>query len=98
MCDKSLLAVTSVKQKQKQKCKQPFLCPLQLEFLTCPIPCVSCRSKGSTLAKRPSKKGEDPWNVEMPLGTEELDRTRKILQWMMEGEKEAGRYKKSPYG
>lgn len=56
------------------------------------------RSKGSTLAKRPSKKGEDPWNVETPLGTEELDRTRKILQWMMEGEKEAGRYKKSPYG
>ncbi|KAG5280146.1 hypothetical protein AALO_G00085490 [Alosa alosa] len=55
-------------------------------------------SKGSTLAKRPSKKAEDSWNTDTPLGSEELDRTRKILQWMMEGEKEAGRYKKSPYG
>lgn len=53
-------------------------------------------SKGNTLAKRPSKKVEDPRNLE--IGSEELDRTQKILQWMMEGEKEAGRYKKSPYG
>ncbi|XP_072532496.1 axin-1 isoform X2 [Salminus brasiliensis] len=57
-------------------------------------------SKGGTLSKRPFKKGEDMRNFEMrePMPTEDLDRNQKILQWMMEGEKEAGRYKKSPYG
>lgn len=56
-------------------------------------------SKGATLSKRPYKKGEDMRNFEMrETAPEELDRNQKILQWMMEGEKEAGRYKKSPYG
>uniref|UniRef100_A0A3B4C1L0 Axin-1 n=1 Tax=Pygocentrus nattereri TaxID=42514 RepID=A0A3B4C1L0_PYGNA len=56
--------------------------------------------KGGTLSKRTFKKGEDLRNHEMreTVPSEELDRNQKILQWMMEGEKEAGRYKKSPYG
>uniref|UniRef100_A0A8B9KH65 Axin-1 n=1 Tax=Astyanax mexicanus TaxID=7994 RepID=A0A8B9KH65_ASTMX len=57
-------------------------------------------SKGGTLSKRTFKKGEDMRNFEMrePMPPDDLDRNQKILQWMMEGEKEAGRYKKSPYG
>lgn len=60
---------------------------------------IGYSSKGATLSKRPYKKGEDMRNFEMrETAPEELDRNQKILQWMMEGEKEAGRYKKSPYG
>lgn len=56
-------------------------------------------SKGATMSKRPYKKVEEMRNFEMrETAPEELDRNQKILQWMMEGEKEAGRYKKSPYG
>ncbi|XP_060799078.1 axin-1 isoform X2 [Neoarius graeffei] len=56
-------------------------------------------SKGATVSKRPYKKVEELRNFEMrETVPEELDRNQKILQWMMEGEKEAGRYKKSPYG
>ncbi|XP_026068450.1 axin-1 isoform X3 [Carassius auratus] len=57
-------------------------------------------SKGSTLSKRPVRKGDDGRNFEMrePLPLDDIERNQKILQWMMEGEKEAGRYKKSPYG
>ncbi|XP_052406625.1 axin-1 isoform X4 [Carassius gibelio] len=56
--------------------------------------------KGSTLSKRPVRKGDDGRNFEMrePLPLDDIERNQKILQWMMEGEKEAGRYKKSPYG
>uniref|UniRef100_A0A671R9Z7 Axin-1 n=1 Tax=Sinocyclocheilus anshuiensis TaxID=1608454 RepID=A0A671R9Z7_9TELE len=57
-------------------------------------------SKGSTLSKRPVRKGDDGRNFEMrePLPLDDMERNQKILQWMMEGEKEAGRYKRSPYG
>ena len=57
---------------------------------------VTCFStKGSAaLCKRALKKAED-----VPLGPpEELERNHKILLWMMEGEKESGRHKRSPYG
>ncbi|XP_043091012.1 axin-1 isoform X2 [Puntigrus tetrazona] len=56
--------------------------------------------KGSTLSKRPVRKGDDGRNFEMrePLPPDDMERNQKILQWMMEGEKEAGRYKRSPYG
>lgn len=59
-----------------------------------------CSSKGSTMSKRPVRKGEDGRNFEMrePLPPDDMERNQKILQWMMEGEKEAGRYKRSPYG
>lgn len=50
-------------------------------------------SKSSTLSKRPFKKGE-----EMPVPPDDVERNQKILLWMMEGEKEAVRHKKSPYG
>lgn len=57
-------------------------------------------SKGSTLSKRTVRKGDDGRNYEMrdPFQPEDMERNQKILQWMMEGEKEAGRYKRSPYG
>ncbi|MGH0165395.1 UNVERIFIED_CONTAM: hypothetical protein FKN15_059727 [Acipenser sinensis] len=60
-------------------------------------------SKGSTLSKRASKKveplkTEDSRNFEMPAPPEDMERNQKILQWMMEGEKESGRHKKTPYG
>ncbi|KAG9333279.1 hypothetical protein JZ751_012865 [Albula glossodonta] len=60
-------------------------------------------SKGSTLSKRTLKKGdaakgEDGRAFEMSLPSEDLERNQKIIQWMMEGEKEAGRHKKAPYG
>ncbi|XP_030645918.1 axin-1 isoform X2 [Chanos chanos] len=65
-----------------------------------PMDPMNYGSKGSTLSKRPFKKGDDPRSFEMreAMPTEELERNQKILQWMMEGEKEAGRYKRSPYG
>ncbi|XP_065115012.1 axin-1 isoform X1 [Paramisgurnus dabryanus] len=57
-------------------------------------------SKGSTLSKRTVRKGDDGRNYELrdPFQPEDVERNQKILQWMMEGEKEAGRYKRSPYG
>ncbi|XP_065115219.1 axin-1 isoform X2 [Paramisgurnus dabryanus] len=56
--------------------------------------------KGSTLSKRTVRKGDDGRNYELrdPFQPEDVERNQKILQWMMEGEKEAGRYKRSPYG
>ncbi|XP_028842884.1 axin-1-like isoform X2 [Denticeps clupeoides] len=54
--------------------------------------------KGSTLSKRPLKKAEDPRNLEMPMPPEDLEKSQKILQWMMDGEKVAVRSKRSPYG
>ncbi|KAJ8374143.1 hypothetical protein SKAU_G00047230 [Synaphobranchus kaupii] len=36
------------------------------------------------------------WDLSVP--TEELERNQKIVQWMMAGEKEAGRHKRAPYG
>ncbi|XP_035261332.1 axin-1 isoform X2 [Anguilla rostrata] len=60
-------------------------------------------NKGSTLSKRTSKKaepgkGEEVRNFDMQGPPEDLERNQKIIQWMMEGEKEAGRHKKAPYG
>ncbi|XP_062868554.1 axin-1 [Trichomycterus rosablanca] len=57
-------------------------------------------SKGGTMSKRQSKKGEDMRNMEMreTVPPDDIDRNQKIMQWMMEGEKEVGRSKKSPYG
>ncbi|XP_051570912.1 axin-1 isoform X3 [Myxocyprinus asiaticus] len=56
-------------------------------------------SKGSTLSKRPIRK-DDARNHELrePLPVDDMERNQKILQWMMEGEKETGRSKRSPYG
>nr|XP_015215317.1 PREDICTED: axin-1 [Lepisosteus oculatus]XP_015215318.1 PREDICTED: axin-1 [Lepisosteus oculatus]XP_015215319.1 PREDICTED: axin-1 [Lepisosteus oculatus]XP_015215320.1 PREDICTED: axin-1 [Lepisosteus oculatus]XP_015215321.1 PREDICTED: axin-1 [Lepisosteus oculatus]XP_015215322.1 PREDICTED: axin-1 [Lepisosteus oculatus]XP_015215324.1 PREDICTED: axin-1 [Lepisosteus oculatus]XP_015215325.1 PREDICTED: axin-1 [Lepisosteus oculatus] len=68
-----------------------------------PMDALGHGSKGSTLSKRISKKGEsgkgdDGRNFEVQVPPEELERNQKIIQWMMEGEKEAGRHKKTAYG
>ncbi|KAJ8391851.1 hypothetical protein AAFF_G00084670 [Aldrovandia affinis] len=68
-----------------------------------PMESLGHNSKGSTLSKRSSKKGEagkseDVRGFEMQMPPEDLERNHKIIQWMMEGEKEAGRHKKAPYG
>lgn len=68
-----------------------------------PMDSLGHSSKGSTLSKRASKKveplkTEDSRNFEMPAPPEDMERNQKILQWMMEGEKESGRHKKTPYG
>ncbi|KAI1884657.1 hypothetical protein AGOR_G00228670 [Albula goreensis] len=68
-----------------------------------PMDALGYGSKGSTLSKRTLKKGdaakgEDGRAFEMSLPSEDLERNQKIIQWMMEGEKEAGRHKKAPYG
>ncbi|MBN3284161.1 AXIN1 protein, partial [Polyodon spathula] len=68
-----------------------------------PMDSLGHSSKGSTLSKRASKKAEplkteDSRNFEMPAPPEDMERNQKILQWMMEGEKESGRHKKTPYG
>ncbi|CAL8273426.1 unnamed protein product [Lota lota] len=56
---------------------------------------VGHSSKGSAaLCKRACNMEEDA-----TLGPpEELERNHKIVLWMMEGEKESGRHKRSPYG
>lgn len=48
--------------------------------------------------KRASKKAEAGVALEALMTTDDLERNQKIMQWMMEGEKEAGRQKRSPYG
>ncbi|CAL8303144.1 unnamed protein product [Merluccius merluccius] len=56
---------------------------------------VGHSTKGSAACcKRAFKKGEDA-TLAPP---EELERNHKILLWMMEGEKESGRHKRSTYG
>ncbi|CAB1341765.1 unnamed protein product [Coregonus sp. 'balchen'] len=61
-----------------------------------PMDPMGYSSKGSTLSKRPFKKGEEVRTIEVPVPPEDVERNQKILQWMMEGE--AVRNKKSPYG
>ncbi|XP_062303629.1 axin-1 isoform X1 [Osmerus eperlanus] len=63
-----------------------------------PMEPVGYSSKGNTLSKRPFKKGEEARPYEMPVPPDDVERNQKILLWMMEGEKEAVRHKKSPYG
>ncbi|XP_063055260.1 axin-1-like [Engraulis encrasicolus] len=65
-------------------------------------------SKGSTLSRRGLKpkgeaakgddgRGPDGRGVESGVPAEELDHKQKILQWMMEGDRESSRHKKSSY-
>ncbi|KAJ8386170.1 hypothetical protein AAFF_G00175940 [Aldrovandia affinis] len=64
-----------------------------------PTEALGYGSRGSTLSKRAPKKGEDGRAFEMAMPPpEDLERNQKIIQWMMVGEKEAGRHKKAPYG
>ncbi|KAM4598196.1 axin-1 [Polymixia lowei] len=59
---------------------------------------VGYSSKGGTQCKRAFKKGEEVRPYDMPVPPEEMERNQKILLWMMEGEKETVRHKRSPYG
>ncbi|KAM3863659.1 axin-1 [Diretmus argenteus] len=63
-----------------------------------PVEPVGYSSKGATQCKRPVKKGEDVRPHDTPAPPEEMERNQKILMWMMEGEKETVRHKRSPYG
>ncbi|XP_066545867.1 axin-1 isoform X2 [Amia ocellicauda] len=65
-----------------------------------PVEMLGHGSKGSTLSKRGSKpgKGDEGRTLDAQVPPEELERNQKIIQWMMEGEKEAVRHKKVPYG
>lgn len=56
------------------------------------------RSKGGTQCKRAFKKGEEVRPYDMPGPAEEMEKNHKILLWLMEGQKEMVRHKKSPYG
>lgn len=66
------------------------------------VTCSSCSSKGSTLSRRGCKKtsetsgkgDESGRGLETQVPLEDLERNQKILQWMMEGD----RQRKSSHG
>lgn len=66
------------------------------------LPCWFCSSKGSTLSRRGCKKAsetsgkgdESGRGMEAQVPLEDLERNQKILQWMMEGD----RQRKSSHG
>ncbi|XP_053195245.1 axin-1 isoform X1 [Scomber japonicus] len=55
-------------------------------------------SKGGIQGKRMFKKGEEVRPHDMPGQAEDMEKNQKILLWLMEGQKEMVRHKKSPYG
>ncbi|KAF7663525.1 hypothetical protein LDENG_00208230 [Lucifuga dentata] len=63
-----------------------------------PMEHVGYSSKSGTQCKKVFKKGEEVWPYDMPTPVEEMEKNQKILLWMMEGEKEMVRHKRSPYG
>lgn len=68
----------------------------------CASPVLFCSSKGSTLARRGGKKAteisgkgdESGRGMEAQVQLEDLERNQKILQWMMDGD----RQRKSSHG
>uniref|UniRef100_A0A8D0G1B8 Axin-1 n=1 Tax=Sphenodon punctatus TaxID=8508 RepID=A0A8D0G1B8_SPHPU len=64
-------------------------------------PC-SFSGKASLLSKRNVKKTEsgksDGANYDVPGSPEDVERNQKILQWIIEGEKEISRHKKTTHG
>ncbi|XP_062295438.1 axin-1 isoform X2 [Scomber scombrus] len=63
-----------------------------------PMEHPSYNSKGGVQGKRMFKKGEEVRPHDMPGQAEDLEKNQKILLWLMEGQKEMVRHKKSPYG
>ncbi|XP_029998174.1 axin-1-like isoform X1 [Sphaeramia orbicularis] len=55
-------------------------------------------AKGGAQCKRAFKKGEEGRPYDMPGPAEEMEKNQKILLWLMEGQKEMVRHKRSPYG
>ncbi|XP_050824115.1 axin-1 isoform X2 [Gopherus flavomarginatus] len=67
-----------------------------------PADSLGYSGKASLLSKRNVKKTDsgksDGANYEMPGSPEDVERNQKILQWIIEGEKEISRHKKTSHG
>eukprot|EP00079_Xenopus_tropicalis_P010744 XP_002935881.1 PREDICTED: axin-1 isoform X1 [Xenopus tropicalis] len=67
-----------------------------------PMDSLAYSGKVSMLSKRNAKKADlgksESASYEMPVVPEDAERHQKILQWIMEGEKEISRHKKSNHG
>ncbi|KAM6054590.1 axin-1 isoform 1-T2 [Chlamydotis macqueenii] len=67
-----------------------------------PMDSLGYSGKASQLSKRNVKKTDsgksDGANYEMPGSPEDVERNQKILQWIIEGEKEISRHKKTNHG
>ncbi|NWU65632.1 AXIN1 protein, partial [Pterocles burchelli] len=67
-----------------------------------PMDALGYSGKASLLSKRNVKKTDsgksDGANYEMPGSPEDVERNQKILQWIIEGEKEISRHKKTNHG
>ncbi|XP_054247045.1 axin-1 isoform X2 [Indicator indicator] len=67
-----------------------------------PMDSLGYSGKASLLSKRNGKKTDsgksDGANYEMPGSPEDVERNQKILQWIIEGEKEISRHKKTNHG
>uniref|UniRef100_A0A803VZF7 Axin-1 n=1 Tax=Ficedula albicollis TaxID=59894 RepID=A0A803VZF7_FICAL len=67
-----------------------------------PMDSLGYSGKASLLSKRNVKKTDsgksDGANYEMPGSPEDVEKNQKILQWIIEGEKEISRHKKTNHG
>lgn len=57
----------------------------------------TCYSRGGP-CKRGCKRGEEVRAFDMPGPGEDVEKNQKILLWLMDGQKEVVRHKRSPYG
>ncbi|XP_078415096.1 axin-1 isoform X1 [Cetorhinus maximus] len=66
-----------------------------------PVESLNYGGKVNTLSKRNTKKTEpgktDAGSYENPAPPEDMERNQKIMQWIIEGEKEIHRHKKAPH-
>ncbi|XP_057262536.1 axin-1 isoform X1 [Pezoporus wallicus] len=76
--------------------------PENLGMAPVPMDSLGYSGKASLLSKRNVKKTDsgksDGANYEMPGSPEDVERNQKILQWIIEGEKEISRHKKTNHG
>ncbi|XP_076000436.1 axin-1 isoform X1 [Genypterus blacodes] len=63
-----------------------------------PMDHMGYSSKSGTQCKKASKKVEEVRPYDLSAPAEDMEKKQKILLWMMEGEKEMVRHKRSPYG
>ncbi|XP_072916372.1 axin-1 isoform X1 [Hemitrygon akajei] len=75
--------------------------PESMSMVPNPLESLNYASKVNTLSKRNAKKSDpgkaDPGSYETPAPPEDMERNQKILQWIIEGEKEIHRHKKAPH-
>lgn len=59
-----------------------------------------CSGKAGTTSKRNAKKTESgkSANTEVPGPSEDAEKNQKIMQWIIEGEKEISRHRKAGHG